>query len=150
MRYEVSGLLRCEVCGVFKRSVGGHVRVHGMTADEYREEYGLNGVGLLSGESRVRYADAALCRVKTRPDIVARFVAAGREAFKHGLPAAYSKRPMPTETKRHIGASKQTESCARGHPWAEHAYYWPKRRAGRGPRKCKACERERYAAGVTA
>jgi hypothetical protein len=141
MRDEADGLLRCMECGVFRRSVGIHVGVHGLTADEYRGKYGFNGRGLVSEASRARYRKSAMVRPA---DVRARFIDAGIEAWKLGIPAAYSKVDMVLETKEAISKAKLTERCVRGHSWTENAYYWPNGRHGRGPRKCKACERERY------
>lgn len=40
--YEKVKLLQCEICSRFYRNLGLHVRSHGLTADEYKEKYGLN------------------------------------------------------------------------------------------------------------
>ncbi|MBA7662761.1 hypothetical protein ES703_70794 [subsurface metagenome] len=50
----IEDLLQCHLCGKWFRSLGTHVqRAHGWTADDYREEFGLNrGHGLICEGTR--------------------------------------------------------------------------------------------------
>ena len=140
LRLERDGLLQCAICGEFRRSVGIHTRVHGITADEYRERFGLNKKrGLVGPDSYERYrvaavdSDRASVLQVASPDI-------NRNSRKKTGPQAL-------ESRLHISIAKQQETCARGHPWSEeNTYYWPGAKVGlvrKGPRKCRTCERLR-------
>ncbi|NEA99323.1 MucR family transcriptional regulator [Streptomyces sp. SID13726] len=51
IRDETADTVICHVCGRDFRSLGAHVRVHGLTAAEYREEFGLLRTRPLSARS---------------------------------------------------------------------------------------------------
>ncbi|MFE7277256.1 MucR family transcriptional regulator [Streptomyces sp. NPDC057623] len=51
IRDEEADTVICHVCGRAFRSLGAHVRVHGMTAAEYRQEFGLLRSRALSARS---------------------------------------------------------------------------------------------------
>lgn len=44
------GKLQCHICGKWYIMLGKHANTHGLTADEYREEFGLNRTTPLIGE----------------------------------------------------------------------------------------------------
>lgn len=48
----------CHECGAARRALGLHVRVHGMTADEYRARHGLStGQGLAAPATAARFSE---------------------------------------------------------------------------------------------
>ncbi|MFI6377282.1 MucR family transcriptional regulator [Streptomyces sp. NPDC050546] len=51
IRDEATDTVACHVCGRSFRSLGAHLRVHGMTAEEYRQEFGLLRTRALSARS---------------------------------------------------------------------------------------------------
>lgn len=51
IRDEEADTVICHVCGRAFRSLGAHVRAHGMTAAEYRQEFGLLRTRALSARS---------------------------------------------------------------------------------------------------
>ncbi|MGV9230375.1 MucR family transcriptional regulator [Streptomyces nigra] len=51
IRDEEAATVICHVCGRAFRSLGAHARVHGMTAAEYRQEFGLLRARALSARS---------------------------------------------------------------------------------------------------
>ncbi|MFJ3759289.1 MucR family transcriptional regulator [Streptomyces sp. NPDC090080] len=51
IRDEATDTVVCHVCGRAFRALGAHVRVHDMTASEYREEFGLLRTRALSARS---------------------------------------------------------------------------------------------------
>ena len=139
LRLERDGLLQCAICGEFRRSVGIHTRVHGITADEYRERFGLNNKrGLVGPLSYEKYRAAAIR--SGRGEILQRATVPGWAPHrKTGTQAL--------ETRLHISIAKQRETCTKGHPWSEeNTYYWPGTKVGlsrKGPRRCRICERRR-------
>ena len=143
LRLERDGLLQCAICGEFKRSVGIHTRVHGITADEYRERFGLNKRrGLVGPDSYEKYRAAAI--VSGRGDTLQ---AASPDINRNARKKTGSQ---VLETRFHISRAKQQETCALGHPWSEaNTYYWPGTKVGlvrKGPRRCRTCERRRSGA----
>lgn len=41
-KYIDTGLVQCELCNLYVRSIGNHVKVHKITYDRYKKEYGYN------------------------------------------------------------------------------------------------------------
>lgn len=60
--------LKCHECGVWRQSLSDHVAMHGLTADAYREQHGLEpGTRLIA--SAVRVGRKQIHRVKIAPRI---------------------------------------------------------------------------------
>lgn len=58
------GLLVCHECGITREFLGRHVREHGLSADEYRQRYGLGRrTPLVAPDLRQRFSDRATERV---------------------------------------------------------------------------------------
>ena len=63
---EKNGKVQCYECGKWFKSVGSHVKEHGMTVREYKEKYGYNfKAGLCSKETSGKYSKEALQRIKS-------------------------------------------------------------------------------------
>lgn len=61
---DEAGMLVCHECGQARQFLGRHVRVHGMSADEYRERHGLGrAVSLAAAGLRERFGEASRGRV---------------------------------------------------------------------------------------
>ena len=139
LRLEREGLLQCAICGEFRRSVGIHIRVHGITADEYRERFGLNKKrGLVGPDSYERYRAAAVDSDR------ASVLQAGSDI--ENLIAKRPKRlgPMALETRLRLSLQAQKETCAQGHPWSVENTLYSRTPAGRWrpshPRHCRTCQ----------
>ncbi|MER7679930.1 MucR family transcriptional regulator [Streptomyces sp. NPDC096934] len=84
IRDEVADTVICHMCGHAFRSLGAHVRAHGMTAAEYREEYGLLRSRALSARSFAQQqADDRRARYLASKEVQKRF-GAGREMARSG------------------------------------------------------------------
>ena len=60
------GRVLCHECGRWLRSIGGHLRTHGMTAREYKQAHGLpRGTPLISRELSQQQSETARGRVGT-------------------------------------------------------------------------------------
>lgn len=58
---EDGEFMQCHLCGELYASVGGHLRVHNLTATEYKEQFGLGiGTGLVSEALRKKKQDIFL------------------------------------------------------------------------------------------
>ncbi|MEV6394591.1 MucR family transcriptional regulator [Streptomyces sp. NPDC051907] len=105
IRDEATDTVVCHVCGQAFRSLGAHVRAHGMTAAEYRQEFGLmrtralNARSLSQQQSRTRRAG-----YRESQDAQAHF-AAGRAMARSGELSrrrwdAYRERTDPEELRQ--------------------------------------------------
>ncbi|MFF2213380.1 MucR family transcriptional regulator [Streptomyces antibioticus] len=84
IRDEATDTVVCHVCGRGFRSLGAHVRVHDMTAAEYRREFGLLRSRALSARSFAReQSRARRAGYLASEDTQARF-AAGRAMARSG------------------------------------------------------------------
>lgn len=84
IRDESTDSVICHVCGRAFQSLGAHVRVHGMTAAEYRNEFGLLRSRALSARSLSHtQSRAAGSRYHTSREAQERF-AAGRSMARSG------------------------------------------------------------------
>ncbi|MFD3377353.1 MULTISPECIES: MucR family transcriptional regulator [unclassified Streptomyces] len=84
IRDEATDTVICHVCGRAFRSLGAHVRVHGMTAAEYRREFGLLRARALSARSfSQKQSDTRRAGYRASEGAQARF-AAGRAMARSG------------------------------------------------------------------
>ncbi|MET9087886.1 MucR family transcriptional regulator [Streptomyces sp. NPDC004237] len=84
IRDENADTVRCHVCGRDFRSLGAHVRVHDMTAAEYREEFGLLRSRPLSAHSFVQEQSVARRNRYRNSTEMQGHLAAGRAMARSG------------------------------------------------------------------
>ncbi len=137
---DEDGRLQCHICGKFYRGLCNHVhRAHGITADQYRQEFGLTRHGLVSPDLRKRLSEHA--REMDLP--------------RHGEPTRVTKPPPNPRTSPEGRARANTNlipgggleqaqaarraitHCAKGHPYNDrNTGYDPN-----GHRYCRECDR---------
>jgi len=133
LRVERDGLLQCAICGIYKRHIGGHVKLHGITADEYREQFRLSGPkqggrGLIGELSFQSYSKAAKRKDMTQLTL-------GR-VIGHRNRSGRHKRQRPLETLIANSNSNQRETCVNGHPRDDVLV-----RSEGGGVRCRPCQR---------
>ncbi|MET9058997.1 MucR family transcriptional regulator [Streptomyces antibioticus] len=112
IRDEATDTVVCHVCGRGFRSLGAHVRVHDMTAAEYRREFGLLRSRALSARSFAReQSRARRAGYLASEDAQARF-AAGRAMARSGELA----RKRWADTGNRAGASTWADTSGRPAP----------------------------------
>ncbi|MGI5458772.1 MucR family transcriptional regulator [Streptomyces sp. CA-249302] len=84
IRDETADTVICHVCGRAFRSLGAHVRVHDMTAAEYRREFGLLRARALSARSLARQRSRARRAAYLASEETQAWFAAGREMARSG------------------------------------------------------------------
>ncbi|MFI7134055.1 MucR family transcriptional regulator [Nonomuraea sp. NPDC050153] len=93
-------LVLCHVCGRWYRALGSHVRVHGLTADAYRQAFGLFASKALSSRGHTearRAAQSGLYRrsARTRTDL-----GQGHRMARSGELADLASRQRPISPQR--------------------------------------------------
>ena len=67
--YYSHSKLQCLICGRLRGSLGNHLRIHGVTVDDYKELYGLPWtVGLAGREAFDNYSKATLIKIEAGHD----------------------------------------------------------------------------------
>ncbi|MFF8482047.1 MucR family transcriptional regulator [Streptomyces antibioticus] len=120
IRDESTDTVVCHVCGRGFRSLGAHVRVHDMTAAEYRREFGLLRSRALSARSFAReQSRARRAGYLVSEDTQARF-AAGRAMARSGELArkrwADTDTDTDTDTGNRAGTGTGTRADTSGRP----------------------------------
>ncbi|WP_215449682.1 MucR family transcriptional regulator [Streptomyces sp. ATCC 21386] len=122
LRDAATDTVACHVCGRSFRALGAHVRVHGMTADEYRQEFGLLRSRALSArslsqeQSRARLAGYEASK-KSRSYLAAgRAMARSGELNRRRWSATAERAAEPEELRRTrratLTAGRRTQSEA--------------------------------------
>jgi hypothetical protein len=131
----------CHICGRQYKSVAVHaVQAHGITADEYREAFGLARGHALEGPStRRRRSEHGHQMVKLHGShLPATSLGDGRRTNpRAGMPVRFEvllRKRAERDPKQ--SATKRRTVCARGHSMAE-AYVRP----SDGKRRCRICSR---------
>lgn len=149
---ETNGLLTCHICGYANRLLYSHIRVHDVTAAEYRAYFGLaRGNPLTPSDVRNHLRDLAKQRVKRNPEWFSRFQAGGVAWNEEWTPerrhAMFAKRPVRPEVRNsenfHIPNGPEwpiRKHCGRGHELTSDNTI-DRRSTGRG-RQCRECNRE--------
>lgn len=135
--------ITCLLCGCEKNSLGTHLRkIHGITAIEYKNMYGLPlRKGLTGTETRKRASDAVRARMDN-----GWYPPAGQflESARHSLKKAgyrktkYMQELATEKINAYNSKFEGRETCAHGHSVALH---WAPRKVGGG--YCRECERLR-------
>ncbi|GAA0988730.1 hypothetical protein GCM10009555_070990 [Acrocarpospora macrocephala] len=100
VRDESADRVRCHECGRWFRALGAHVRVHGLTAGEYRERFGLLATKPLTSRevsaTRRRIARSSYQRsARTRSDL-----AVGQSLARTGELAEAARKPEVSPQRR--------------------------------------------------
>ncbi|MER8188588.1 MucR family transcriptional regulator [Kitasatospora sp. NPDC094015] len=120
-RDEESDLVLCHVCGRGFRALGSHVRVHGMTAAEYREEFRLMRTRALSARAVSRARSVAQRAVYERSARTRADFAAGQSMARSGALADRARRSLTehgastelaTERAVRLEAGRRTQGAA--------------------------------------
>ncbi|KUO10227.1 MucR family transcriptional regulator [Streptomyces sp. DSM 15324] len=121
IRDEATDTVICHVCGRAFRSLGAHVRVHGMTAAEYRREFGLLRARALSARSFAReQSRTRRAGYRASEEAQARF-AAGRTMARSGeltrrrrnsARAQADPEELRQVRRESLGAGRRTQSRA--------------------------------------
>lgn len=123
---EGPGGLICHECGQERQFLGRHVRVHGLSADTYRERHGLGrSTRLASQELRGQWGEKAAARVGS-PEWerfeTARDADAAREESLRALSGPLRAQALESRRRQALAASRSrparvcgVEGCGRKH-----------------------------------
>jgi len=87
--------IKCLVCGAFFKSLGMHLKLHGMTADDYRMRFGIPFVCALEAPDLVQYRSRLEQERARDPEYAER--RAQHLACAASAPRAHPRRRCPTD-----------------------------------------------------
>ncbi|MFD0261116.1 MucR family transcriptional regulator [Kitasatospora indigofera] len=114
MRDEEADTVLCHVCGRAFRSLGSHVRAHGLTAAEYREEFGLLRTRALSARDLSRARSTAQRIVYEASAQVRADLAVGHAMARDGGLSREARRSFAQGGASAEFVREQAERLARG------------------------------------
>ncbi|MEV5411300.1 MucR family transcriptional regulator [Thermopolyspora sp. NPDC052614] len=95
VRDEVADRVLCHICGRWFRALGSHVRVHGLTADDYRAAFGLFATKALSSYEYSSARSATQRRVYQSSPHTRDNLAPGRRLAGTGVLNTLARRTSP-------------------------------------------------------
>lgn len=108
-------LVLCHVCGRWYRALGSHVRVHGLTADAYRQAFGLFAGKAISSREHTEARSAAQRRLYRRSARTRTDLGQGHRMARSGELADLARRPISPQRREaqlhELAAGRRTRTA---------------------------------------